>query len=172
MKNLLVGIFILGLTSLSYSQASFEEANNLELEGITLMPANMTYLTEVSSGSKALRVINLQREAASHDVTQSDIYDGESNLYNVSFTQKDGQVLATYDKDGRILKTFEKYKDIVSPWPVRKSIYKAYPGWSVEGNRYVVSYNKGRDPVTFYKVKIEKGNKHKSVKIDSNGNMQ
>ena len=75
MKKLLIGIFILGLTSLSYSQASSEEANELALEGITLMPANLTYLSIVSSGIRAQKRIrvyqNCNRAAASYDIKGS-----------------------------------------------------------------------------------------------------
>lgn len=170
MKNLLIGIFILGFTGLTYSQASSDVFES-ELRGITLVPANSSYFSAVSSGIKARRVIDLQSKVASFDITKSSAYEKEDKVFEFSFKKKEDHIHATYDRNGIIISSQERYKDIFMSQKVRNAVFNAYPGWSVEGNMYVVSYAKGKDTKRVYKVKIVKDNKHKILKLGADGNL-
>ena len=172
MKKLLIFIFVLGLSGLSYAQASLEVAKELELEGITLMPANLSYLSVVSSGVEATRVINLQRKAASYNITKSPVYDKKEQYYEFSFDQKDDNIFATYDRAGRIVNSRERYKDIILSPAVRNAVFKAYPGWDMEGNSYSVFYTSGKDPKKIYKLHLRKGDQKKRIKCDANGKIK
>ncbi len=170
MKKLLIGIFFLGLTNLAFAQASSEERGTLELEGITVMPANMAYYTNVLNGGiKALKVLELQKIVASFDITTSSIYDGKNRRYHFEFNHKDGNVSTTFNGNGRIMKSFERYKNIAFPLTVRNSIYKAFPGWSAEANTYIVSYNSGQDAKKVLKVKLKKEGETKRIKVNTQG---
>lgn len=171
MKKLLIGIFFLGLTNLAFAQSSSEAGSILELEGVTIMPANMGYLSIVSSGLKSVKVASLQRAAASHDITKTSIYKRKLRFYEFTFRQQDGYLVATYDSNGKIMKSNERYKDVVFPKPVRQSIYKAFPGWYSEANQYVVSFTSGREAKKVIKVKLVKEGKTKRIKVDTQGNI-
>lgn len=170
MKKLLIGIFFLGLTNLAFAQASSEERGALELEGITVMPANMGYYTNVVNGGiKAMKVVELQKTVASFDITKSSIYDDKKRLYHLEFNHKDGNILTTFNRNGRIMKSFERYKNIPFPLTVRNSIYKAYPGWFAEANTYIVSYNSGEDSKKVLKVKLAREGRTKRIKVNTQG---
>lgn len=170
MKKLLIGIIFLGLTNLAFAQASSMERGTLELEGITVMPANMGYYTNVVNGGiKALKVVELQKTLASFDITKSSFYDGKNRLYHFDFSHKDGSASATYDRKGKIVKSYERYKNIAFPPEVRNSIFKAFPGWSTEANTYIVSYNTGQNAQKVLKVKLEREGKTKRIKLNTQG---
>ncbi len=170
MKKLLIGIFFLGLTNLAFAQVSSEEGRTLELEGITVMPPNMGYFTNVVNGGvKAIKVVELQKIVASFDIAKSSIYDAKVRLYDFKFKHKDGNVSATFNRDGRIVKSYERYKDIAFPVTVRNSIYKAFPGWSTEANTYIVSYASGHNSKKVLKVKLAKEGKTKHIKVNTQG---
>lgn len=170
MKNLLIGIFILGLTGLTYSQASSDVFES-ELRGITFVPANSSYFSAVSSGIKARRVIDLQSKVASFDITKSSAFDKEDKFYEVGFKKNEDHILATYDHNGIVINSQERYKDIIMTQKVRSMVFNAYPGWTIEGNMYMVSYAKGKDTKRVFKVNIVKDSKHKRLKLDANGNL-
>ncbi len=169
MKKLLIGIFFLGLTSLAYSQGSSEERKQLKLDGITLMPANLGYLSIVGAGTKSLKVLNLQRAAASFDIKKSSTYNRKAGYHVFSFDQKDGHIIATYDRAGRIIKSSERFSDVVLDTGLRNSIYLKYPGWYIEGNKYEVLYSLGKDTKKVYRFKLKKGDQKKRIKCDANG---
>jgi hypothetical protein len=169
MKKLLIGLVFMGLTSLSYAQATAEDVAELELEGITLLPANLSYLSMVSAGTKALKVIKLQKAAASFDITTADSYDKNAKYHEFSFDMEDGHIYATYDRDGRIVRSDESFKDVVLLPPTRNSIYNTFPDWEVVGNKYEVLYRLGKKTEKVYKIILKNGNQRKRVKLDPQG---
>jgi hypothetical protein len=171
MKKLLIGMLFLGLTSLSYSQASAEVRKNLKLDGITLMPANLGYLSVVGAGTKSLKILNLQRAAASFDIKKSSIYNRKARYHVFNFDQKEAHIQATYDRDGRIVKSYERFNDVILEPDFRNSIYLKFPGWNIESNKYEVLYSQGKNPRKVYKLKLKKGNDTKRMKFDINGNI-
>ena len=171
MKKLLIGMLFLGLTNLAFAQTSSNEGSILELEGVTIMPANMGYLSIVSSAVKSTKVASLQRAAASHDITKTSIYNRKERFYEFTFKQQDGYLLATYDRHGKILKSYERYKNIPFPVPVRQSLYKAFPGWFTETNQYIVSFASGQGAKKIIKLKMVKDGKTKRVTVDTRGNI-
>ncbi|MCW5516246.1 hypothetical protein [Muriicola sp. Z0-33] len=169
MKKLLIGLLFMGLTSLTYAQATAESIAEMELEGITLLPANLSYLSVVSSGTEALRVIKLQKVAASFDITQAASYDKNAKYHEFSFDQEFGHIYATYDRNGRIVRSDESYKDVILLPPTRNSIYSTFPDWEIVGNKYEVLYKLEGETQKVYKIKLKNGNKRKRVKIDPQG---
>jgi hypothetical protein len=170
MKKLFIGIFILGLTNLAYSQSS-KSVLEVELDGITVTPLNIDYFHKVKEGTISENVLNLENMAATFDITKSPLFNNHIPYYEVNFTQPYGQILATYDGHGKLVRSYERFKNIPFPVPVRNSIYRAYPGWTVKGNTYLVSYYHDRDLKKVYRVQIGKGSLKKNLKIDSLGNL-
>ncbi len=170
MKKLLIGIYILGLTNLAYSQY-LNGGLEVELEGITVTPLNIDYLHKVKEGTISKKVLNLENMAAEYDITKSPLFNNHIPYYNINFTQPNGQILATYDGRGKLVRSFERFKNIAFPIPVRNSIYRAYPGWTVKGNTYLVSYYHNKDLKKVYRVQLGKDGLKKKLKIDSMGNL-
>ena len=189
MKNLVIGLLVIGLTNLGYSQNSINEFVKSELEGnkslalnsgvtatsfnkdAAATSLNVSYLNIVKEETASVHVKFLEDKAARFDVTELPKFDGRSESFKVIFKGNKGSIKATYDRKGNILTSLERFKNIKLPVNVRNSIYKEYPGWSTFGNSYTASYNEGMGVKKVYKVRIGKGNFKKNLKIDSDGNM-
>ncbi len=167
MKKLLFGMFVLGLTNLVYPQNAFDGTEIVKLENITVSPINTDYWTEVKEGTVSERVLKLENMAARFDLRRSKFYQGAGPEYRVTFRQPNGKILATYDDQGKMLHSYERFTDIAIPITIRNRVYLMHPGWKMAGNSYVVSYYKNKEAEKRYKVRLEKGNLKKEVKIGS-----
>ncbi len=167
MKKLLIGMFFLGLTNLVYPQNSFDGTEVVKLENITLSPINTDYWYQVKEGTTCERVLNLESMAARFDLKRSKFYQGAGPEYRITFRQSEGKIQATYDDQGNMLHSYERFNDIAFPVTVRNRVYLMYPGWKMASNTYVVSYYRNKEVEKSYKVRLEKGNLRKEVKIGS-----
>lgn len=79
--------------------------------------------------------------------------------------------MASYDADGKVLRTIEKLKNTEIPPVVAKEVVDKYPGWTVSENVYLVNFHGEIQEVKKeYKILLERGNQHRRVKTDKNGN--
>ena len=170
MKNLAIGLFVLGLTSLGFSQNKNSEVELVNLNDVVITSANMRYLAKVQDQSVSEHVKILENEASTCNVYQLPGFDGRKESFKTIFRGTKGYIIATYDNNGNILKTSERYHDIKLPVKVRKSLFKEFPDWSVNDITYSVSYRIDQDAKKVYKIQIEKENLKKTLKIDSDGN--
>ena len=171
MKNLAIGLFVLGLTSLGFSQNVNSETEVVKLDDVVLTTANMNYLSIVQDNTLSDHVKSLENDAARFNVKKSPKFDGHKESFKTIFRGTKGYIIATYDNNGNIVKTSERYHDIKLPVPVRKSLFSEFPDWSVNDITYTVSYRIDKDPSKVYRIQIEKDNLKKSLKIDSDGNV-
>lgn len=189
MKNLLIGLFVLGLTNLSSAQNTQVEFLKSQMESNDALALNMNTNAPVfnneipATSSEASYLSNVKEEATSNhvqfledkvsrfDVTTLSKFDARSASFKVIFKGNKGSITATYDCDGDILTTSEKFEDVKLPISVRNAVYQEYPGWSTLGNSYSVNYNKNIGAKKVYKVKITNGRVKKNLKIDSEGNI-
>jgi len=169
MKQLLIGLVFMGLTSLSYGQATAEDMAETTLDDINYAPANFNYLSVASAGTRALKVTKLQKAAASFDITKAATYDKSAKYHEFSFYQEDGHIYATYDRNGAIVRSDESYKDVILMPPARNSVYNTFPDWEIVGNKYEVLYKLGKETEKVYKIKLKNGNQRKRIKIDPQG---
>lgn len=169
MKKLIIGIMILGLASLGYAQSATSEMEEVKLSDVTLTPLNTDYLNKMQEGNIADRVFILEKKASRYNVKESPFFNplGLSEIY---FSQKRGKILATYNSNGKIVSTSERYKDLILPMPVRNAVFKGYPGWTIYGNTYLVSYWQNKGTKKAYKIKIRKDGLKKNLKFDVDGN--
>ncbi|QED37711.1 carbon-nitrogen hydrolase family protein [Antarcticibacterium arcticum] len=163
MKNLILGLFLFGLTTQLSAQI-------IELPEIEIVGVNYKYLAAAGESDAPIPVKMLQRQAAVYDIKAAEFYDDEYDNYSISFFIPEGRILASYDKDGNVLRTIEKYKNLDLPPAVSQAISKNYNGWTMTKNAYLVNYH-DRKGVTKkeYKILLEKDNQRMRVKTDENG---
>ncbi|MBD0830897.1 hypothetical protein [Aestuariibaculum sediminum] len=172
MKNLLFGFFLLGLTSLGFSQNIIGGIEEVKLADVYLSNINADYLAKVQDENTAKSVKHLENIASRHKITESHKYDGRDDEFKTRFEDANGFINAYYDKDGKILSTSEKYKNIKIPDEVKNTIYSKFPDWSVDNFVYVVYYDSDKDAVKTYQLILRKDNKKKKLKLDHNGNIK
>ncbi|GGK51327.1 MULTISPECIES: nicotinate-nucleotide adenylyltransferase [Flavobacteriaceae] len=165
MKNLIITLIITACTAISFAQEKTVALEEVEVTGV-----NYKYLDALGDGFVAKPVKILEQKVANFDLTSIDGYEDEENEYFVYFKIPVGKILAVYDKDGEIMRTSEKFKDIRLPLAVSNAIVEKYPGWSIEGDIYLVKYIKDEKISKTYKLFLQKNGEHKRVKTDDNGN--
>lgn len=169
MKKIMIGIMILGLASLGYSQGSDTAMEEVKLSDVTITPLNAEYMSEVGGGFIATRVFTLEREASRYNLKESPFYN-KSGLSKIQFSQKNGRISATYNFDGKILSAHEKFKNLILPAAVRNAIFNQYSDWDINGNVYLVNYHHKKGARKVYKIQLKKGPLKMNVKYDVEGN--
>jgi hypothetical protein len=163
MKKLIFSLIVFCLTFEVYSQIT-------QLPEVVITAVNYKYLNAVENENTDISVQMLQEKVAMYDIKESELYEDEYDVYNVSFFIPEGKILAAYDKDGKIIRTIEKFKDIKLPRAVQQAIGKRFPNWSLEKDVYLVNFHRDNDKIfKQYKVKLKNGNKTMRVKLDENG---
>ncbi|MBE9490208.1 MAG: nicotinate-nucleotide adenylyltransferase [Bacteroidetes bacterium] len=165
MKKVIVGLFILGLTTQLFAQ----NTNIEELPTVVLHNVNYKYLSDVNINNEAQIVEFLQNEVASFNLKNTDVYDDEESKYEIYFMIPDGYILANYNNEGKITSTLERFNNSKLPPTVLRSVTDNYPGWSISKNTYSVTYNHGKGAAKSYKLILENGDQRIRVKTDGNG---
>ena len=171
MKNLIIGLLIIGLTTTGFAQKS---SNKFEvtLEEVEVPDINNNYLNAIGYMDAAVPVKLLAQKAASFDLEYSNFLkaDYEKLEYYVQYKIPQGEIVVVYDKEGEIIRTSEKFIDISLPLAVSNAIVRKYPGWKISSDIYSVTYVKNVELNKIYKLFIEKTNIGKKViMIDENG---
>lgn len=170
MKKAVIGLMMLGMASLAYSQSTNVKIEEVKLSGVEVSPRNEAYIDKVWEGTVAPRVIALEKLASRYNIKESPFYDGESTRFSVKFSEKNGFISAVYDRDGKIVSTHENFKNVALPKAVRNSAYLEYPDWTFEGNAYSVFYDHRKGAKKLYKVQLRKDRIKKNLKYDIVGN--
>lgn len=167
MKKVIFGLLTLGLTT----QISAQIIKTEELSEVIVMAMNYKYLNDVKTGEVAsIPVEMLERKVAAFDVKNSDFYQDDYDLYNITFFIPEGKILAAYDQEGKLIRTAEKFKNINLPAAVKASILERFPEWTITKDIYLVSYQESKGATKRYKLKLENGDKALRVKLDEMGN--
>jgi len=173
MKNLIIGLVILGLTTTGFAQDKSNEFV-VALEDVETLGTNYKYLSAIGHTDAAVLVKLLTQKVASFDLEFSNCLkaDYEKQEYYVQYKIPHGEILAVYDKEGEIIRTTERFKDISLPLTVSNAIVEKYPGWKISRDIYRVGYVKDGELNKTYKLFIEKTNNGKRIiiMIDENGN--
>ena len=128
-------------------------------------------MNSVDSDDLDPNVKKLEREVATFDYRNSEMYNDDYGTYSISFHIPNGQIVAAYDNDGKIVRTIERYIDVRTPKSVRSSVAKKYPGWSLAGDIYKVSYHQDKGITQSYKLLLENGKDKIRIITDANGNI-
>ena len=164
MKKLIIGLIILGLTTVSFAQEK-----EIELAEVEVLGVNYKYLNAVGDSEVARPVRMLEQKVATFDLKSLDNYEDEEHEYYVYFKIPQGKILAVYGTDGEIIRTSERFKDVSLPLDVSNAIVRKYPGWKISSDIYLVTYRKNGALKKTYKLFLEKDGNHKRVKTDNKG---
>lgn len=89
----------------------------------------------------------------------------EFEEYLVTFNSSKGFLEAIYTNEGELVSTYQTFKDTFLPPAVRNQLYLENKGWTAISNKYVASGRNDQIDKEVYKIRIENGNKKKTVKI-------
>ncbi|MGB5553663.1 MAG: nicotinate-nucleotide adenylyltransferase [Flavobacteriaceae bacterium] len=166
MKKIVLGLLAIGLTTQAFSQIVKTE----QLSEVTVYATNYKYLNNVNTGEVAsVPVELLQRKVAAYNVKDSDFYQDDYDLYNVTFYIPQGKILAAYDNEGKLIRTAEKFTDINLPIAVKKAVLDRFPEWTITKDVYLVNYTDRKGANKTYKIKLENGDQILRVKLDETG---
>ncbi|WP_378178228.1 nicotinate-nucleotide adenylyltransferase [Aquimarina sp. SS2-1] len=163
MKKIIISLLLIGAAFPSFSQILEK------LPEVVIIATNYKYLRTVDSEDESVSVDLLQKEVASYDLKNSDVYEDEYDLYYVSFHIPDGKILAAYDKNGKVLRTIEKFKNVKLPKEVIQAVSQRFPGWIIAKDAYLVNYHSENGVSKKYKLRLQNGNKRIKVKTDEFG---
>lgn len=171
MKNLIIGLAVLGLTNLAFSQGSNVDTPKYDLEKFNPIMVNATYLDEVYDQSMADHVRSLEYKVAGPGSQSFKKLDKKVNKpYEILFKSNKGSIHATYDKSGQIIATLERFEDVKLPDAVRNAVFKNHSKWILFKTDYFVSYELGKKVMKEYKVQIRNGKSKKTFRLNSDGN--
>ncbi|MFD2562739.1 nicotinate-nucleotide adenylyltransferase [Aquimarina rubra] len=163
MKKFIASLLLLGVMNPCLAQ-KIEK-----LPEVVIIATNYKYLSTVDSEDESESVDLLQKEVASYDLKNSDVYEDEYDLYYVSFHIPDGKILAAYDKNGKVLRTIEKFNDTRLPRNIMEAVTKRFPGWEITKDVYLVNYHSENGVTKKYKLRLQNGKKRIKVKTDEFG---
>lgn len=164
MKKLIIGLFVLGLTTQVFAQ------DPEILPEVVIIATNYKYLTQANQEEASTPVKMLRKKVATYDIKEQDFYEDDYDTYSVSFFIPQGKIVAAYDKDGKVIRTIEKFKNVVLPTDVTKAVAKRFPGWSISKDVYLIDYKEGKGTDKKYKLTLENGDQRIKVKSDVDGN--
>ena len=162
MKKVIIGLFLLGLTTQIYAQ-------NSETFPAVYVVHNYKYLSDAGSKEAPIPLEELHLKVSDFNVKELDIYTDEYDFYYVNFVIPEGKILASYDSESNLLRTVERYGNINLPISILKSITDRFPNWIVSKNLYLVNYHEHGKTRKLYKITLENGDKRIKIKIDDKG---
>ena len=166
MRASIVGLLLIGLTTLCYSQTGNENI----LTEVEVYAKNYNYLKSVNPNDSALdKVYLLERKVANFDVNSLNLPDYNFDTCKVLFFISNGVITASFDSSSNIIRTIEKFKNVDLPLPVRQSIVTRYPDHFITADEYQVRYHHNKGVTKKYKILMEKDGKQFWVKTDENG---
>jgi len=142
----------------------------IQLDEIVVKAMNYKYLSAVENSEAPVPIWNVEKEAAMFNVTDSDVYLDDFNMYQVTFRIPDGVMVVAYDQDGEIIKTIERFKNYQLPEDVSMALKDRYPKWQVVKDLFLVTYSQKTGADKMYKIKLKNGKETIRVKMDQNGN--
>jgi hypothetical protein len=146
--------------TLDMEEASYEYSD---------LDENIEYLDEVQGPSTPNAIRKYQVMASLYDVTQSYIFDGRNDPFQIVFKTDKGTIVTTYDWQGEVLTSEEKFKDVALPSELARKALKDRKDWTIIRTNYYVSYTQGRDATKIYTVQITDGKKRKKISLDADG---
>jgi hypothetical protein len=89
----------------------------------------------------------------------------EIDEYRVTFNSSKGYLEALFTNEAELVQTQQSFKDILLPSAVRNQLHLENKGWTMVSNKYKASGKSDRIDKEVYKIRLENGNKRKTVKI-------
>lgn len=165
--KLLVSIFAIGITFLSYAQGPNNQGYLVELDHTVVAIASTEYLEVVQDQNTPQEVALLQKQVAEYDLRSSKEFDSElrNETSETVFKNSNGSISAFYNASGEIESAYERFRDILLPRAVQQQLYETHKDWTMVGNFYVSSYE-GNDLIErSFKIQLQKGDDKKNLTI-------
>ncbi len=149
-----------GLDILNLEDASYENSD---------LDENIEDLDEVQGPNTPNSIRKHQVMASLYDVTDSYIFDGRYEPFEVVFNTEKGVIVTKYDWQGEVLRSEETFRNVALPNKIVRKALEGREGWRIIRTNYYVSYAKGRDADKVYTVQITNGKKRKKISLDAEG---
>lgn len=163
MKTCILGLMLLGFTNLTFSQnnVAFNDVKpNLQS---THSKAN---IKAVVSNNISKRITGFQNVVSNYDIRSKSIYTpNEPSTYTVVFKEAKNIITNVYNHEGEVISSEQKFEAIRLPDHIGLNILKEHPNWAIEAVNCTIKYEKGKNTLVTYKVKISNGTKTKTIKV-------
>lgn len=169
MKSFIVILFILGFTTISYSQDTTKVDGNIKIEelpAVVIKKAGKDFSVYLPDRNADLKVRNLEDKFIAYDLGKD--YEGYEN-YLVIMETKNGSLSATYDENGKLTRVVERYQNVKLPSSVVYSVYKSFPGWQIINDKYLYSQEEGDVVKKEYNLKIKKDKETRKLVVSADG---
>ncbi|MBF4470371.1 hypothetical protein [Flavobacterium sp. HJJ] len=167
MRTIITFALCVSLFTVSYSQEKKvnKETKIEELPEVVVSSKN-DFTKYIPDNNPDAVVRNTQNEFLSYKVD-----DGYKDFdsYLVTLESKKGSLTATYNEKGILMSVSEKYVNVELPRELMKTVYLAYPEWTVTQSKFVYSQEKGQILKKAYLLKLKKNNKTQNILVSSIG---
>ncbi|MGX7666194.1 hypothetical protein [Flavobacterium pedocola] len=175
MRSIAKLLFVLGFTVVSYAQESpkgNDDENAMDakkLPEIVIKRAGddfSVYLPEYES--KDAKIKHLQDAFIAYELGKD--YEGYDNFL-VTMKIKGASLAATYNEKGKLTRVVEKYDNVVLPMTVVYGVYRQFPGWKIENDKYLYAQEDGEITKKQYNLKLTKDKETKRIVVNSKGDI-
>lgn len=173
MKSIVKILLLVCITTISYAQnktKNKEKTKRVNLPEVVINSErenNSVYIRDFNVDPK---VTNLENSLLKY-VLDKNLDGNETDTYRVNFNLKngDGKLCAIYTKKGNLISVIENYKNLVLPNSVSNAVYKEYPGWQIDTDKYNYSQENGEITKKEYKLTLTKDNKRLKIVVNPVG---
>jgi len=165
-------IFVIGLTSLSYSQTKdddFDDDETIKIEdlpAVVIKSAGKDFSIYLPDRNSDRSVRQLEDKFIYYRLGKD--YEGYDE-YLVILEGDKGSLSATYNENGKLIHVIEKYDNVKLPSKVIYSVYKTFPNWEIIKDKYLYTQKEGDIIKKQYHLKIKKGNKTRQITVHADG---
>ncbi|WP_348825125.1 hypothetical protein [Flavobacterium aestuarii] len=169
MRTIITFALCVSLFTTSYSQDKKvnKETKIEELPEVVVSSKN-DFTQYIPDNNPDIVVRNTQNEFLSYKVDEE--YK-DFDTYLVTLQNSKGSLVATYNEKGMLMSVEEKYVNVELPRELMKTVYLAYPEWTVTQSKFVYTQEKGQILKKAYLLKLRKNNKTQNILASSIGEL-
>ncbi len=164
MKTLILSLIFLGLSTQTFSQN--EVAVN-DLNPNIKLTKLKNQSNAITTNKVSKRITNFQNEVSKYDIKSEPIFTPNIRAtYTVVFKEAKNVITNIYNHEGEVISSEQNFEGLRLPKSIIFHILKNYPNWSIKSAKYTIKYKKSMHALATYKIKINKGAKTKTIKIE------
>lgn len=168
MKQFLIGLYFLGLTSSTFAQHNVVFKTVLKKEQVPtviLEAIDVDFPDYLIAEFATLPIEFVEDDVYVNHAVDSDDFD----TYQISLQGKGKVITATYSSNGKLQNTVENLKNVTPPLAVERALVKAYPDWTISRDSYHMSHYAHGKKKERYRFVMTKDGKNKHVYTDVHG---
>src|SRR5210317_2112165 len=119
MKTYVLGLFLIGLTNLSFSQNDlvYTDVNTKTHVNAKSSTNNASFINSFSMEQIPSRIKNFQKYVAEYKISEASVFrPSQEHTYNVVFKEDNNSITNLYDADGIILKSEQTFTEVWLPY--------------------------------------------------------